>query len=85
MRWVIVFLIATIGSGLLGFGATSPIAGSIGQFLFGISLIMFLVALMVRAMQKGALFRLGVTRVLQEITGEAMERPASFFKRMFGA
>ena len=44
MRWVIVFLIATIGSGVLGFGAASPIAGSIGQFLFGISLIMFLVA-----------------------------------------
>lgn len=53
MRWVIVFLIATVGSGALGFGATSPIAGSIGQFLFGICLIMFLVALMVCAMQKG--------------------------------
>jgi pilus assembly protein CpaE len=39
----------------------------------------------VRAMQKGALFRLGVTRVLQEITGEAMERPASIFKRIFRA
>ena len=53
MRWVILFLIATIGSGVLGFGATSPIAGSLGQLLFGICLIMFLVALMVRAMQKG--------------------------------
>jgi uncharacterized membrane protein YtjA (UPF0391 family) len=53
MRWVILFLIATIGSGVLGFGASSPIAGSIGQLLFGISLIMFLVALMVCAMQKG--------------------------------
>ena len=45
MRWVILFLIATVGSGLLGFGATSPTAGSIGQLLFGICLIMFLVAL----------------------------------------
>jgi uncharacterized membrane protein YtjA (UPF0391 family) len=53
MRWVILFLIATVGSGALGFGATSPIAGSIGQLLFGISLIMLLVALMVRALQKG--------------------------------
>lgn len=53
MRWVILFLIATIGSGVLGFGAASPIASSIGQLLFGICLIMFLVALMVRAMQKG--------------------------------
>ena len=53
MRWVILSLIATICSGVLGFGTTSPIAGSIGQLLFGICLIMFLVALMVRAMQKG--------------------------------
>jgi uncharacterized membrane protein YtjA (UPF0391 family) len=53
MRWVILFLIATVGSGLLGFGATSPTASSIGQLLFGICLIMFLVALLVRAMQKG--------------------------------
>jgi uncharacterized membrane protein YtjA (UPF0391 family) len=53
MRWVILFLLATIGTGLLGFGTTSPIAGSIGQLLFGICLIMFLVALMVRALQKG--------------------------------
>jgi uncharacterized membrane protein YtjA (UPF0391 family) len=53
MRWVILFLIATVGSGALGFGTASPIAGSIGQFLFGICLIMFLVALMVCAMQKG--------------------------------
>jgi uncharacterized membrane protein YtjA (UPF0391 family) len=53
MRWVILFLIATIGSGVLGFGAASPIAGSIGQLLFGISLIMLLVALMVCALQKG--------------------------------
>jgi uncharacterized membrane protein YtjA (UPF0391 family) len=53
MRWVIVCLVATIGSGILGFGASSPIAGSIGQLLFGISLIMLLVALIVCAMQKG--------------------------------
>ena len=53
MRWVILLLIATIGSGALGFGAASPIAGSIGQLLFGICLIMFLVSLMVRALQKG--------------------------------
>ena len=53
MRWVIVFLIATVSSGFLGFGAESPVAGSIGQFLFGISLIMLLVALVVCAMQKG--------------------------------
>ena len=53
MRWVILFLLATIGTGLLGFGTTSPIAGSIGQLLFGICLIMFLVALMVCALQKG--------------------------------
>ena len=53
MRWFILFLLATIGTGLLGFGTTSPIAGSIGQLLFGICLIMFLVALMVRALQKG--------------------------------
>ena len=53
MRWVILFLVATIGSGILGFGASSPIAGSIGQLLFGLSLIMLLVALIVCAMQKG--------------------------------
>lgn len=53
MRWVLIFLIATICSGALGFGAVSPIAGSIGQLLFGICLIMFLVSLMVRALQKG--------------------------------
>jgi len=53
MRWVILFLLATIGTGVLGFGTTSPIAGSIGQVLFGICLIMFLVALMVCALQKG--------------------------------
>ena len=53
MRWVILFLVATVGSGILGFGASSPIAGSIGQLLFGISLIMLLVALIVCAMQKG--------------------------------
>jgi uncharacterized membrane protein YtjA (UPF0391 family) len=53
MRWVILFLITTICSGILGFGATSPIAASVGQLLFGISLIMLLVALMVCALQKG--------------------------------
>lgn len=53
MRWVILFFIATVCSGALGFGAASPIAGSIGQLLFGICLIMFLVSLMVRALQKG--------------------------------
>jgi len=53
MRWVILFLIATIGSGVLGFATASPIAGSLGQLLFGISLIMLLVALLVCALQKG--------------------------------
>ncbi len=53
MRWVILFLVATVGSGILGFGSSSPIAGSIGQLLFGISLIMLLAALIVCAMQKG--------------------------------
>ena len=53
MRWVILFLITTIGTGMLGFGASSPAAGSIGQLLFGISLIMLLLALLVCALQKG--------------------------------
>ena len=53
MRWVTLFLIATVGFGILGFGAPSPIAGSVGQLMFGISLIMLLVALMVCALQKG--------------------------------
>jgi uncharacterized membrane protein YtjA (UPF0391 family) len=53
MRWVVLFLITTISSGVLGFGASSPTAGSIGQLLFGISLIMLLVALIVCALQKG--------------------------------
>ncbi|WP_162917501.1 DUF1328 domain-containing protein [Dongia deserti] len=53
MRWVVLFLITTVSSGALGFGASSPIASSIGQLLFGISLIMLLVALIVCAMQKG--------------------------------
>ena len=53
MRWVMLFLIMTISSGTLGFGAPSPVAGSIGQLLFGISLIMLLVALVILAMQKG--------------------------------
>jgi uncharacterized membrane protein YtjA (UPF0391 family) len=52
MRWVILFLVTTIGSGILGFGAASPVAGSIGQLLFGISLIMLLAALIVCALQK---------------------------------
>jgi uncharacterized membrane protein YtjA (UPF0391 family) len=53
MRWVILFLIATVVFGILGFGAPTPVAGSLGQLLFGISLIALLVALMVRALQKG--------------------------------
>jgi uncharacterized membrane protein YtjA (UPF0391 family) len=53
MRWVILFLIITIGSGALGFGATSPVLGSIGQLLFGTSLILLLIALLVCALQKG--------------------------------
>jgi uncharacterized membrane protein YtjA (UPF0391 family) len=52
MRWCILFLVATVGSGVLGFGAASPAIGSIGQLLFGIFLIMMLVSLMVRALQK---------------------------------
>ena len=53
MRWIILFLIATIGFGALGFGAPTPVAGSLGQLLFGVSLIGLLVALMVCALQKG--------------------------------
>lgn len=53
MRWIVLLLVATVGFGFIGFGASSPIAGSIGQLLFGIFLIMLLVALMVRALQKG--------------------------------
>lgn len=53
MRWVVLFLVTTVASGALGFGASSPITGSIGQVLFGISLIMLLVALLVCALQKG--------------------------------
>ena len=53
MRWVVLFLVATIGSGILGFGTSSPAATSIGQLLFGIFLIMLLVALIVCALQKG--------------------------------
>ncbi|HET6161221.1 MAG TPA: hypothetical protein VFE34_22965 [Dongiaceae bacterium] len=65
MRWVILFLVATIGSGLLGFGTSSPTVGSVGQLLFGISLIMLLVALIVRALQKGGPARIPlITRIL---------------------
>ncbi len=53
MRWVFLFLITTIGTGVLGFGTSSPTAGSVGQLLFGLSLIMLLVALLVCALQKG--------------------------------
>lgn len=53
MRWVALLFVTTIASGALGFGATSPTAGSIGQLLFGISLVLLLVALMVCALQKG--------------------------------
>jgi uncharacterized membrane protein YtjA (UPF0391 family) len=53
MRWVLAFLIATVTSGILGFGASSPVAGSLGQLMFGLSLIGLLVALMVRAIQRG--------------------------------
>jgi len=53
MRWVVLFLIATVCMGMLGFGAASPVVASIGQLLFGLSLIMLLVALIVCAMQKG--------------------------------
>ena len=37
----------------------------------------------IRAMQKCSLFRTGVTHVLQEVTGEPMQKPASLFKRIF--
>jgi uncharacterized membrane protein YtjA (UPF0391 family) len=53
MRWIIVSLAATAGSGLLGFGAASPVAHSLGQLLFALSLIALLVSLMVCALQKG--------------------------------
>jgi uncharacterized membrane protein YtjA (UPF0391 family) len=53
MRWIVLFLVSTVGFGVMGFGASSPIAGSIGQLLFGVSLVMLLVALMVCALQKG--------------------------------
>lgn len=53
MRWVLAFLVATVTSGILGFGASSPVAESLGQLMFGISLISLLVALMVCAIQKG--------------------------------
>jgi uncharacterized membrane protein YtjA (UPF0391 family) len=53
MRWVVLLFITTISAGALGFGASSPIAASIGQLLFGIFLIMLLVALLVCALQKG--------------------------------
>lgn len=53
MRWVLAFLVATVTFGILGFGASSPVAGSVGQLMFGISLIVFLVALMVCAIQRG--------------------------------
>jgi uncharacterized membrane protein YtjA (UPF0391 family) len=53
MRWVVLFLIATVGFGVLGFGAPTPVAGSLGQLLFGLSLIGLLVALMVCALHKG--------------------------------
>ena len=53
MRWVILFLVVMIVCGVLGFGGVSPVAGAIGQLLFALSLIAFLVALMVCALQKG--------------------------------
>jgi uncharacterized membrane protein YtjA (UPF0391 family) len=53
MRLVVLFLITTIATGMVGFGASSPTAGSIGQLLFGVSLIMLLVALLVCALQRG--------------------------------
>jgi uncharacterized membrane protein YtjA (UPF0391 family) len=53
MRWVVLSLIATVGSSALGFGAPWPMAASLGQLLFGLSLIMLLVALLVCALQRG--------------------------------
>lgn len=53
MRWVTLFLVVTIACGVFGFGAFSPVAGAIGQLLFGLFLIITLVALMVCALQKG--------------------------------
>ena len=53
MRWVVLFLVTTVGSGALGFGTASPIVASIGQVLFGLSLILLLVALIVCAIRRG--------------------------------
>jgi len=53
MRWVILFLVVTVVCGVLGFGGASPVAVAVGQLLFALSLIAFLVALMVCALQKG--------------------------------
>lgn len=71
MRWVILFLVTTIGCGALGFGAASPIAASVGQFLFGLSLILLLVALMVCAIKRGGPARIHSARIPDE-----EERPA---------
>lgn len=53
MRWIVLFLVSTVGCGTLGFGAASPIVASIGQMLFALSLILLLVALMVCAIKRG--------------------------------
>lgn len=71
MRWVILFLVTTIACGSIGFGAASPIVASIGQSLFGLSLILLLVALIVCAIKRG-----GPARIpLHAIHGDE-KRPA---------
>ena len=71
MRWVVLFLVTTIGCGALGFGVASPIAASIGQFLFGLSLILLLVALLVCAIKRG-----GPARYPLESVHSEEKRPA---------
>ncbi|MEZ5832854.1 MAG: DUF1328 domain-containing protein [Dongiaceae bacterium] len=53
MRWVLLFLVAAFGFGIMGFSASTPMIVSIGQLLLGISLVLLLVALIVCALQKG--------------------------------
>ena len=51
LGWAVVFLILALVSALLGFGGVAAVATDIAQILFFLFLILFVLSLVVRALQ----------------------------------
>ena len=45
LRWALIFLVIALIAGVLGFGGVAEASATIAQVLFGIFLLLFLVAL----------------------------------------